>query len=585
MEYKIQEFIKRLTLPYIITIFLFVGFIVFGNTLFNDFIEDDKLYIINNQLTHILSIPIWFGKNSFSDFGQYRAIHAAYFSILYSLLGTTPFFYHVLQIIFHVISAVLVYILFRKFIFKGVAFFLALVFLVHPINVESVSYISQTINPIFFSFGITSLLIFMKKDASDKNIIIASILLLLSLLSKETGALFLFLILIYSFFFIRKSLLKFSVATLAILSIYAFIRLFIGHIGLSTRLLIPIASLSLPERLAHIPIITLYYLKTFFFPQALLFNQQWTISSVNFSTFYFPLLIDLGFFVLVFIGGLKIAKHHEKELKPFLFFTIWFSLGLILHLQIFPLDRTVADRWFYFPIVGLLGLMGILCQNLVKKSSFHLQVSILLSIFIILSLSIRTIIRNNNWKNAITLYTHDMKLNSNYDTENTLGQEYLSIKEYDKALYHLQKSVKLRPFEYNLHNLGVAYEDTQNLQKAKEYYKKSLSAKDYKMFFPHKHDLNSYKSYSSMLVFFGSAYSTTTFINKALTDYPDSSDLWLLLALSEYKQNDTQGALNAAIKSYQLNPNPMSGSIYTKIKNREAFNVNAYGKTFNFSSK
>src|SRR5579872_6283974 len=162
-----------------------VGIIVFGNSLFNNFIEDDKKYIIDYPLVHQINLVATFGANSFNSAGQYRPIPATYFSILYSIFSTTPFFYHLLQIFLHITVAILLYLFFRKFLSKTFAFVGALVFLIHPIQVESVSYIAQTVSPLFSLFGLIPLLLFTKEKIATKEYVIGFLLLLLSLLTKE----------------------------------------------------------------------------------------------------------------------------------------------------------------------------------------------------------------------------------------------------------------------------------------------------------------------------------------------------------------------------------------------------------------
>jgi hypothetical protein len=65
-----------------------------------------------------------------------------------------------------------VYLFFTHFIKKQVAFFLAVLFLVHPIQVESVSYIAQTVVPLGFCFGMGAVLLSMAKKISRKKIVV-----------------------------------------------------------------------------------------------------------------------------------------------------------------------------------------------------------------------------------------------------------------------------------------------------------------------------------------------------------------------------------------------------------------------------
>src|SRR5260370_40719782 len=136
-----------------------------------------------------------------------------------------------------------------------------------------------------------------------------------------------------------------------------------------------------------------------------------------------------------------------------------------MYMQIILLDATVADRWFYFPIVGLLGIVGVGIQTTKLSSKNVKMLSWILGIILLSLLSIRTIVRNTNWSDAITLYEHDSNISDNYEIENNLGSEYADIHKYDEALTHYKKSEALFPFETNTYNIGFVYEEMGNLVK------------------------------------------------------------------------------------------------------------------------
>jgi len=583
-EFSFKSLFVPLTTLKAIHFIVIVGIIVFFNMLFNDFVWDDTSYIIGNSQIHNINLMIAFGRNVFNIAGQYRPIAATYFSILYSLFGNLSFFYHFLQIILHIFCSILLYILFRRFLSSGIALFSALIFLIHPINVESVSYIAQTGNQLLLIFGLVPLLFLTRKNISIKLLITNFFLLLLSLLTKETGIIFLFLIILNNILIQKNNLFKLITGTLITVCIYAYFRFVIGQVDLIIRPLTPIAELPLLERILNIPAIIFYYLKTFLFPRTLIINQQWIIPSVNFSSFYFPLIIDIIFFFLIGAFGIYIFKYKKNKFKPYFFFTAWFLVGLFFHSQIFPLDITVADRWFYIPLVGLLGILGIFYQSLSQQLSKYRKTSFLLAVVIIIFLSLRTIIRNANWQNAITLYNHDILINDDFTIENDLGLEYANRGEYNKALKYFQRSVALKPFEINLENLGSAYESLENLQKARIYFNQALHAKNYNASYPHKHEINTYTSNASMLVYFDDPSTAKRFIQDALQDYPESSDLWMFLSIVKSKLHDKQGALEAANKGYQLYPDQLNLYIYNQIFNDRPFSIPFHGNTFTFNN-
>jgi hypothetical protein len=554
-----------------------VGFIVFFNMFFNEFVWDDLSYIINYPLVHQISVSSVFGPNLFNIAGQYRPIQPLYFSILYAFFSTNPVGYHLIQLILHIVCASLLYFFYRRFVAPGIALFCAIVFLVHPMNVESVSYIAQAASPLLSVFGLTALFISAKKKLSVMDISAITVLSLLSLLTKETGLLFLILMVVYRFLFIRKNIAKLSVISLFVVIAYFFIRIFIGNAGLTTRTLTPIAGVSFFLRLLNMPIIFFYYLKTFFFPKILIIDQQWVISAVNYSTVYLPVISDILFFTLLIIIGIYLFKFQKNYFKPFLFFSIWFILGISMLLQIYPLDATVADRWFYNPVMGLIGIVAVSCQSILQKRIHSRLFPVILAVLIICSLSWRTIMRNTDWHDGITLYTHDIQLSDNYDIEMDLGAILAYNGEFTKALPHLKKSVASRPYEKNLYDLGIVYANLGNKGKAGTYLLMAIQTAPM-----HKPSLETDIGYSTILVFYDKNPQAVPFITNALKDYPASAALWINLAIAKFNQHNKQGALEAIAKAYAIIPIPQGSYLYNHIKNNESFKINESGKIFTY---
>lgn len=122
-----------------------------------------------------------------------------------------------------------------------------------------------------------------------------------------------------------------------------------------------------------------------------------------------------------------------------------------------------------------------------------------------------------------------------------------------------------------------------NITQSKIYYEKAISAKNYGYYLPHKHSINYYKGYGSILIFNDKSSLAVPFFQNALQDYPDSSDLWYFMALAYYIQHNKQAALEAAIKAYNLNPADYIVYIYTRIHNNEPIIINHYGEIFTFN--
>ena len=215
--------------------------------------------------------------------------------------------------------------------------------------------------------------------------------------------------------------------------------------------------------------------------------------------------------VLVIFGIARLAffwyQKKASPFKPFIFFSLWFLLGIGLHLHFLPLDMTVADRWAYFASIGFLGsLMAILLYitDQKPKLSQHFFISLF---FIICLLSLRSIERTFNWRTGLTLYKHDIKISHNaYDLENNLGVELFRNQEYKQAKVHFENSTKLAPdWWINWNNLGAIYEQEKNLDKAGQLYLKSIENGGY---------FHAYENYAQILVKQKKFSQAKTFIEK-----------------------------------------------------------------------
>jgi protein O-mannosyl-transferase len=571
-EYSFKKLLVPLTDIKAIHWIIFIGLVVYANMLFNGFVWDDLTYVVYNPGIHSLNILTLLQANSFNQEGQYRAFTAFYFSFL-SLFSTSAFFYHSVQLVLHIINAILVYYIFCNFFKKNLSFFLSLIFLVHPVQVESVSFIAGADNILFFLFGSLALLLSFNKDKNIKRSFFIFGLLELSLLSKETGIGFVILILLLTVLFYKNKIRETLIFTACTLVVYAFIRFFIGGIYFNSselRWIVPIDNLPFIERILNIPSIIFYYIYTFLFPRNLAIDQLWIIPSLSVRYFYLPLLFDLVFLFLLCFLGVYLFKKNSSLGKKYLFFVCWLLCGLGFYSQILPLDATVADRWMYFPIIGFLGIAGFFISEF-KNIFGNKQIVPYLAIIIILLFSVRTIVRNTNFSDNYTLFLHDSKVADNFDIESNVGAILSSSRLFRAALPHTLKSVEMYPYDINLSNLGYIYEQLGNYNLAQKYYLDSISTQ--RVSTTHQNTVQyDYLRLSGLYLFHGKPGIAEDILMQATHKIPDSWNLWAFLALSEYYNNDKQKALAAAQNANKLYPNPSTSKLLYLISNNKPVN-------------
>jgi hypothetical protein len=143
----------------------------------------------------------------------------------------------------------------------------------------------------------------IQRNQSQKAFLLASLLLFLALLTKETAILFLLISLLYILLFISKKLFQWLGYSAGIVTLYLTFRLAAIGITSDSSVLAPIHDANLQTRLINIPAMFLFYIKTFLFPLDLAMAYHWVITAIDFNTFFLPLLLDLIFLVIFFLGG------------------------------------------------------------------------------------------------------------------------------------------------------------------------------------------------------------------------------------------------------------------------------------------
>ena len=569
-EISFKQLFVSLTTPKAIFLIILLGLVVFSNSLFNGFVIDDRLQITENLLVHSISniLSFFTGSTFYSGSNQtliglyYRPLTMTAFSFIHTIFGPTAFWFHLFQISFHIANATLLFLFFSHFFKKPLSLILSLVFLVHPIGGESVFYISAMQEVLFFFFGILSMWTILHYKTN--TYLLLGLYLLLSLFSGEVGLLFVVITGIYGFIFNRKLLLP--VLGITALTVFIYFLFRINAVGFFTKPLnAPIGQLDLFGRLINIPAILFFYLKTFAFPLILSSSHQWVFNEIDFVHVILPLMIDVLFFcVIIFFAAHLYRSNLRKYFPLYTFFALWFFIGLSLHVQVVPLDSTVAERWFYFPIVGLLGMIGTLLEafdfNVIKH-----KWSVLIVVLILL-MSGRTMVRSFDWRNDFTLAIHDIKVSKDaYDIENRIAAELYKQGQFEEANSHAKRSVDLYPYLTNYNTLGMTYMSLGDYQKAYEAYSKALKFGQY------------YAVYDNLallgIVRGLPASENIDFIQNAIKKFPQDAKLWLFLAIVEYENGSKDDAKIAIRMAHSLSKDPITKDVYYKITNDRPLNL------------
>jgi tetratricopeptide (TPR) repeat protein len=178
---------------------------------------------------------------------------------------------------------------------------------------------------------------------------------------------------------------------------------------------------------------------------------------------------------------------------------------------------TVADRWFYLPMIGLIGAVGSGLALLPLKAQ-TIKLVMLLGLAWATMLGLRSAVRIQNWHDGLTLYRHDSQImQQSFDLENNLGVELYRAGETAAAAQHFQHSTELAPAWWtNWNNLGVTAEAAGQLDQAAADYQKAIQNGSYYL---------AYGNYAQVLLKQGRYEAAAEFLHKSLELYPHNQAL------------------------------------------------------------
>lgn len=565
--------LRNITTWQAILLIIVVGCIVFSSGLGSQFQGDDNAQIVNNMPVQSLSnAKLLFEGGTFYN-GQglnpltgsyYRPLMMLTFSVIHEIFGLNAVYFHAFQYMLCIGAAILLFLIFRYIFRPLLALFLALVYLVHPINSQVAFSIACMQDALFVFFGLLAFWILVRFD-SIRSLPFAVLSLFIALFAKESALLFVIMSLIFLFWFGRRRLLPFM--TMLVLPVTAWLILKTNAIGFMVNNPgnAPIVHLDFFERMMTAPSIMLLYISKFVFPDKMAAAYYWTQPAFNVRYVLVPLIIDIAVMVLVAYAGYRLYKVASKQqYYTYLFFTIWTAIGVGLHLQIFALDFTATLPWLYFAMVGLLGMIGVVLTNLEPFKSFDRRKALILMAIVVLLLGARTFARGFDYKDQYTLAKHDVQATSEqFNAYNSMAIHEANKNDFDVALKHARKSVSIYSAATNNNTLGGILYLTGDYAGAHKAWHEGLKTMELS---------DIYINLVRLTLVYGPPKENEEIIVKALNYFPDNSNIWIYYAIQLQRNGNNLRAQEAIQRANQIEPVPPF--IYNNIMENKPFTVN-----------
>lgn len=571
---------KPLSNSLIILLFLIIGFTLYVNSFQNQLFWDDEDNILRNQYIKSWQyLPKYFSENLIAGAGllsnYWRPLLLFVFSLEWQLWQDWPPGYHLVNTSFHIANAgLLFFILFWLFKNRGLALLTALVFLVHPLQTEAVTYVSGLGDPLSLFFIFLALLFYLKFRISQKTILESDsyfwsiLMFILALMSKETAIILPALILIVDFFFLNQEEKEFSFKERVQKigkAIWPFFILAGLYILLRATLLNFINTFNLynEENIFtqnfHIRLFTFFRVLIVYFKLLLWPLNLHMERGVEIATSYFSLSVILG--SLIFLGLLVLSATQIRRLPVLSFGILWFFIALspTSNLAV-PISGLLYEHWLYLPLIGIFLVLIWLGQLLAQK--YHLQ-KFFLVIFLgsLIFFSVLTIDRNRDWQNPITFYNQTLKYAPNsYRVINNLGMAYAAQGDHQGAERMYQKAINLDPAQpVAYHNLANTYRATGKTELAIENFKVALS-----------HDPEFLFSYNALVNLYlenKNYQEARRILEKYLNYTPSKVETLSLLAQIALSEKDFPAALDYLEKALTIDPqNQIIATMIINIK-------------------
>lgn len=453
--------------------------IVYANSIRNDFTNwDDLSLVVENPAIRSLSIDNLIEIFTPKAGKTYQPVRVLSYAIDYYFWRLNPLGYHLGNIALHGFSAVILYLLLGSLLNQMrpesslesnriIALLASLLFAVHPVNVEAVTWISSRKYGLLAFFYFSSFYFYIKNSEKGRYhrmyYALSIVSYVLSLLSSPFSVTLPAILFLYDYCHIRNmnlyNILKsrlLSYLFYIVLSISQFIILWNSF----TTTPGPEPAIKSHEMnnifytfLTMLRV--LYdYIKNLIFPFWL--NNMYVDHT---STSVFEYKVILSLLVIFFLIGILFFQVRADN-KINLFCLGWFVLTWLPVSNIIPISTKMADRYLYLPAVGLFLLFSLSVYN-TSHRWFSLKakqfVTVPVIAFLVFSLCYLSIDRNRVWANSQTLWEDSLRKAPAYWVPHmNLGLTMAQQGKIEEAIFYYRESLRLNPNSVHTHNnLGV----------------------------------------------------------------------------------------------------------------------------------
>jgi Flp pilus assembly protein TadD len=456
---------------------LLATFIVYLPAVNGEQLWDDDAHVTKPELRSLGGlVRIWFVPGATQQY--YPLLHSAFW-VEHRLWGDSVLGYHVLNVLLHMTSVTLLYLILKKLHIPG-ALLAAAIFALHPVMVESVAWISEQKNTLSAVFYLSALLVYLGFDESRLRspYLCALGLFVLGLLTKTVTATLPAALLVI--FWWQRGKLSWKRDVVPLLPFFV-----LGAVGgLVTawieRKLIGAEGadfeLTFVERGLLAGRVVWFYLSKLLWPANLIFTYpRWEIDPSVWWQWLFP-AASLGVLIALWV----LRRTARAPLAGWLLF-VGTLVPVLGFLNVYPFIYSyVADHFQYLASIGMIVLAATGIVQVLKYLPLPARkAGAVVTVLFVATLAALTWSQSHMYADRVTLYQNT--LNKNPDcwlAHNNLGSEWERAGNHEHAMEHYRAALRLRPSCAEAHsNLGFALTSVGRLPEAFEAHHAALALK------------------------------------------------------------------------------------------------------------
>ena len=545
-------------------------FLVFAETLRHDFLNyDDNKYVTENP--HVLA-----GLSLQGIIWAFRSTYAANWHPLtwishmldVELFGLKPWGHHLTSVLLHTVNAVFLFLLlYRMTGFMWRSWFVAALFAVHPVHLESVAWVAERKDVLSTFFWLLTMWAYTRyvewKQISPKHALLhyaaTIVFFALGLMSKPMLVTLPFVLLLLDYWPLRRwvraeTVFKVQAQIIEkipffLLSGASCVLTFVAqrHGGAVTTF----QQFPLGVRLSNAAVSYVGYVWKAIFPLRLSIFYPHPGPSV-------PLweVVICCIFLAIASGFVVLTMRRRPYLATGWFWYLGTLVPVIGIVQVGA--QSMADRYTYVPLIGLFiivawGVPDLLEQKvgqvLVSGQASKMCGTWVIAGLVVVSLAASASIQANYWRNNVSLFRHAIAVTKhNYLAHNNLGFALAEQGDAEGAIRHYLRALTIKPdFSLAHNNLGLALAQIGDYEKAIEHYQEAL-----------RQEPDSAAVYNNLgvaLIGMGRLDQAIEVLSQALRIQPEYAEAYTNLGIAYFNQGDIESAIVQYKKALEYKPN------------------------------